>query len=158
MFKDNFQDPTQWRYIADNVMGGVSSGNIEFKKIDGENFAILTGNVTTKNNGGFIQIRRDLNTIKLDDATSIRLIASGNNQKYYIFLKTTGTRLPWQYYKAEFTPNEDFNEFILPIDKFEKSGILMTSKINSKKITSVGIVAFGRDHSAKIAIKELEFY
>ena len=27
MFKDNFQDPSQWRYIGDNVMGGISSGN-----------------------------------------------------------------------------------------------------------------------------------
>ena len=36
MFKDNFQDPSQWRYIGDNVMGGVSKGNVEFKIIDGE--------------------------------------------------------------------------------------------------------------------------
>ena len=35
--------------------------------------------------------------------------------------------------------------------------MLMTSKINPKKITSVGIVAFGRNHSADITIKELEF-
>ncbi|MDC3110889.1 CIA30 family protein [Pelagibacteraceae bacterium] len=157
MFKDNFQDPSQWRYIGDNVMGGVSKGNVEFKIIDGEAVAILSGNVTTENNGGFIQIRRNLNDFKLEDSNSIRLVAKGNSQKYYIFLRTAGTKLPWQYYKAEFTPVESFNEFILPIDKFEKSGMLMTSKINPKKITSVGIVAFGRNHSADITIKELEF-
>ena len=43
------------------------------------------------------------------------------------------------------------------INEFKKSGILMSSKINPKKITSIGIVAFGRDHYANISIKELEF-
>ena len=157
MFKDNFSNNEHWRYIADDVMGGVSSGNVEYNIVEEDVIAVLKGNVSTENNGGFIQIRRDLKDINLENANSVKLVAKGNSQKYYIFLRTTGTKLPWQYYKAEFTPIESFNEFILPIDKFEKSGMLMTSKINPKKITSVGIVAFGRNHSADITIKELEF-
>ena len=157
MFKDNFQEPEQWSYVADTVMGGISTGGVEFKTIEGETIAILTGNVTTENNGGFIQIRRDLRRVDLDNANSIKLIAKGNNQKYFVFLRTTGTKLPWQYYQSEFTVNENFNEFILPINEFKKSGMLMSNKINPKKITSIGIVAFGRDHYANISIKELEF-
>ena len=65
--------------------------------------------------------------------------------------------MPWQYYQSEFTVNESFNEFILPINEFKKSGMLMSSKINPKKITSIGLVAFGRDHSAELFIKEIEF-
>ena len=157
MFKDNFQEPNYWNYVADTVMGGISTGSVEFKTIEGEVIAVLTGNVTTENNGGFIQIRRDLRRVDLDNANSIKLIAKGNNQKYFIFLRTTGTKLPWQYYQFEFTVNENFNEFILPINEFKKSGMLMSNKINPKKITSIGIVAFGRDHYANISIKELEF-
>ena len=157
MFKDNFQEPNQWNYVADTVMGGISTGSVEFKTIEGEAIAVLTGNVTTENNGGFIQIRRDLRRVDLDNANSIKLIAKGNNQKYFVFLRTTGTKLPWQYYQSEFTVNENFNEFILPINEFKKSGMLMSNKINPKKITSIGIVAFGRDHYANISIKELEF-
>ena len=157
MFKDNFQEPNQWNYVADTVMGGISTGGVEFKNIEGKAVAVLTGNVTTENNGGFIQIRRDLRRVNLDNANSIKLIAKGNNQKYFVFLRTTGTKLPWQYYQSQFTVNENFNEFILPINEFKKSGMLMSSKINPKKITSIGIVAFGRDHYANISIKELEF-
>ena len=157
MFKDNFQEPNQWNYVADTVMGGVSTGGVEYKAIEGKTIAILTGNVTTENNGGFIQIRRDLRSINLDSVSSIKLIAKGNNQKYFVFLRTTGTKLPWQYYQSEFTVNENFNEFILPINEFKKSGMLMSSKINPKKITSIGLVAFGRDHSAELFIKEIEF-
>jgi len=162
MLKDTFQDSSQWEYIADNVMGGISTGGVEFERIEGEYIAILTGNVTTENNGGFIQIRRDLSGINLDKANSIRLIAKGNKQKYFVFLRTTGTILPWQYYQSEFTVDEDFSEFILPIEGFKKfsigyTGFLMANKINPKKITSIGLVAFGRDHLAEIYIKELEF-
>ena len=157
MFKDNFQEPSQWNYVADTVMGGISTGGVEFKDIEDKTIAILTGNVTTENNGGFIQIRRDLRSINLDSVNSIKLIAKGNNQKYFVFLRTTGTKLPWQYYQSEFTVNESFNEFILPINEFKKSGMLMSSKINPKKITSIGLVAFGRDHSAELSIKEIEF-
>ena len=34
---------------------------------------------------------------------------------------------------------------------------LLAKKINPKKITSIGIVAFGRDHEAEIFIKEIGF-
>ena len=130
---------------------------LSLKTIEGKTIALLTGNVTTENNGGFIQIRRDLRSINLEDINLIKLIAKGNNQKYFVFLRTTGTKLPWQYYQSEFTVNENFNEFILPINEFKKSGMLMSSKINPKKITSIGLVAFGRDHSAELFIKEIEF-
>ena len=156
MFKDNFEEPNQWNFVADTVMGGISTGGVEFRAIEGKVTAILSGSVTTENNGGFIQIRRDLKSINLENANSIKLIAKGNNEKYFVFLRTTGTKLPWQYYQSEFTVNEKFNEFILPINEFKKSGVLMNSTINPKKITSIGIVAFGRDHYANVAIKELE--
>ena len=153
MFKDNFQDPNKWEYISDNVMGGVSTGGVQYQN----NYAILSGNVSTENNGGFIQIRMDLNKINLDKTKSIKLIAKGNKQKYFVHLRTTGTFLPWQYYQAAFDVEEDFKEFILPIEDFKRSGSLMLKKVNPKKITSIGLVAYGRDYEAELAIKEVEF-
>ena len=153
MFKDNFQDPNKWEFISDNVMGGVSIGKVQYQS----DTAILSGNVSTENNGGFIQIRMSLDKIKLDKAKSIKLIAKGNNQKYFVHLRTTGTLLPWQYYQSEFIVEENFKEFILPIKDFKKSGSLMLKKVNPKKITSIGLVAYGRDHEAELTIKEIEF-
>ena len=155
--RDNFDNPSSWRYIADDVMGGTSSGKVEFTIIDGKSNALLTGNVSTENNGGFIQIRKELNDINLSKAESIRIVARGNNERYYIFLRTTGTILPWQYYSYEFNVKNEYNEFIMPIRDFKKSGMLLANQINPKKITSIGIVAYGRDHYAELYVKELEF-
>ena len=157
MLKDHFEDPDLWRYIADDVMGGVSQGQVDFETIDGSNVAILRGNVSTENNGGFIQIRRELKNINLNEAKFIKITAKGNDQKYFIFLRTTGTLLPWQYYSSHFEVTDQFKEFVLPIAEFKKSGVLMTSTVNPKNITSIGLVAFGRDHQANLYIKEVEF-
>ena len=157
ILKDNFTNENEWAYIADNVMGGVSEGGVEFNSFDSDVYALLSGNVSTKNNGGFIQIRKELKNIDLSKAKSIRLYARGNNEKYFIFLRTTGTILPWQYYSHEFTVNEEYNEFIMQIQDFKKSGSLLAKQINPKKITSIGIVAYGRDHYAELYVKELEF-
>ena len=65
--------------------------------------------------------------------------------------------LPWQYYHAEFTVNKSFNEYVIPISSFNKSGYFIPGKINSKNITSIGLVVYGRDHSAELHVKEIEF-
>ena len=157
ILKDDFTNENEWTYIADNVMGGISDGGVEFNLVDSNVYALLSGNVSTENNGGFIQIRRELKNTDLSKAKSIRVYARGNNEKYYIFLRTTGTILPWQYYSHEFTVNEEYNEFIMQIQDFKKSGSLLAKQINPKKITSIGIVAYGRDHYAELYVKELEF-
>ena len=45
-------------FFADTVMGGRSSGDVVFNKSSNNNYAHLSGIVTTENNGGFIQIRK----------------------------------------------------------------------------------------------------
>ena len=50
-----------WLLITDQVMGGVSAGKFNVEKVDGVICYRMTGNVSTKNNGGFIQIRAKLN-------------------------------------------------------------------------------------------------
>lgn len=157
LYKDNFQDPSQWKFISDNVMGGVSTGSIDFSIIEGQSIANLSGNVSTENNGGFIQFRRNTKGITLDGVNNIKIIAKGNNEKYFVHLRTTGTILPWQYYQHSFTVEEKYKEFILPIKKFKKSGAFQASTINSKNIKSIGIVAYGKDYKAKIYVKEISF-
>ena len=51
----------QWSFITDKVMGGVSTGKFIVEKVDGVMCYRMTGDVSTKNNGGFIQIRVKLN-------------------------------------------------------------------------------------------------
>ena len=159
MLIDNFNNDNQdnWEFISDKVMGGVSFGNYEILNEDNLSFLRLTGFVSLENNGGFIQVRRKLEKLNLEGSKFIEIVAKGNNQNYFIHLRTSGTFLPWQYYQISFKVLNSFETFKLPISEFKRSSVFLSKRINPKNITSIGVVAFGRDHSADIYIKEINF-
>ena len=157
VFTDKFNEKNEWNFITDQVMGGISTGKYSYEKINNVNILKINGNVSTKNNGGFIQVRRNLNNVNLTNAKNVEVIAKGNNEKYFIHLRTNFTLLPWQYYQYSFTVKKKFKNFILPIRNFKKSGFLLPDKIKQKNIKSIGIVAFGRDHKAELTVKEINF-
>ncbi len=152
------QPETRWRFFTDQVMGGVSTGGVVFAQEDGLSFARMTGRVSTANRGGFIQIRLDLATPPPESTTGVRLIVRGNAQRYFVHLRTGGTLLPWQYYQAGFDVTESWNEVRLPLDAFAASGGLLRSVPASASLTTVAVVAYGRDHDARIDVREVGFY
>lgn len=157
---ENFelQPETRWRFFTDNVMGGVSFGEVAFLRENGQSYAHMTGSVSTKNNGGFIQMRMDLPDGAPDDATGIRLIVRGNDQEYFVHLRTSGTLLPWQYYQAGFEVTGNWEEVLLPFDDFKRSGRLLRPVPSAKSLKSIAVVAYGRDHDAVIDVQRVAFY
>lgn len=152
------QPETRWGFFTDGVMGGVSSGRASFLKDSGDVHAHMTGKVSTKNNGGFIQIRTNLEEGAPQDSKGVRLVVRGNTQRYFVHLRTTGTRLPWQYYQAGFDVGTDWMEVRLPFTDFKPSGRLLRAVPRANSLKSIGIVAFGRDHEAEVDVKEIGFY
>ena len=152
------QPETRWRFFADSVMGGVSTGQLDFATEDGHRHAVMTGRVSTENNGGFIQIRMELDAPPPKDAVGLRLVVRGNDTRYFVHLRTSGTLLPWQYYQAGFDVTREWAEVRLPFASFAASGRMLRANPNPQSLESVGIVAFGRDHEAKIEVREVGFY
>lgn len=152
-------DPAKrWEFIADDVMGGVSKGSVSFEHEGGIAYARMTGRVSTANNGGFLQFRRQLDQRLPDETKGVRLVARGNNEKYFIHLRTSGTILPWQYYQSGFEVTAAWEVLKLPLDSFKASGSLLRQTPKASSIKSVGVVAFGRDYDADIQVRELGFY
>ena len=148
-----------WSFFTDGVMGGLSKGKAIISKIDGTKCYHMTGDVTTKNNGGFIQIRSKL---KPDISTSkfrgIYLKVFGNGEEYSIHLRTALTRAPWQYYKFSFKSSNQWNIIKAPFKEFKKSNIYLPSNVIAQNINSIGLVAGFRDFSADICMNEIGFY
>jgi len=148
----------RWRYFADTVMGGVSRGEVEFISGDEESYARLTGNVSTDNNGGFIQIRSQLEDPLPSEVTGVRLVVRGNGAPYFVHLRTAGMWLPWQYYQGEFETEADWTEVRIPLADFQPGGTFISEKPRAERIRSIGIVAYGRDHQADVSVSEVGFY
>ena len=152
------QPETRWRFFTDQVMGGVSTGSVAFAQENGQTFARMTGRVSTANNGGFIQMRLELTTPPPDSATGVRIVVRGNSQDYFVHLRTSGTLLPWQYYQAKFSVTENWSEVQLPMAAFAASGAFLRSVPRVSSLTSLAVVAYGRDHDALIDVQKIEFY
>jgi hypothetical protein len=152
------QPETRWRFFTDGVMGGVSTGRVVFTEEDGLPHARMTGRVSTENRGGFIQMRMDLAVRPSEGTTGVRLVMRGNDQRYFVHLRTTGTVLPWQFYQAGFDATGRWTEVRLPFETFRASGALLRTTPRPESLTSLAIAAYGRDHEAEVEIREVGFY
>ena len=152
------QPEAGWRFFTDGVMGGVSTGQVAFLQEADQSYARMTGRVSTANRGGFIQMRLDLKSPPQSSATGVRLIVRGNDQRYFVHLRTTGTMLPWQYYQVGFDVTRRWAEPRLPFAAFRPSGQFLRATVRPERVTSVAVVAYGRDHDAEIDLREIGFF
>jgi len=92
---ENIIQTGQWSYFADTVMGGVSEGTAVFESRGVDKTIRLTGEVSTANNGGFIQVRSSGPWELAEGKTGIKLKVKGNGEQYYLHIRNSSTRLPW---------------------------------------------------------------
>ena len=152
-----------WRFVTDGVMGGVSRGGLRFgQDADGTGFAHMTGTVSTANNGGFIQFRAGVDFATLVDRgampAGLRLRVRGNGETYYVHLRTSANRRPWHYFAATFPTSADWQEVDLPFSSFRHSAGMSDAPPTPRDITSIGIVAYGRDHEADLSVADMTIY
>ncbi len=148
-----------WEMISDEVMGGVSDGRLSHEDVQGRYALRLTGHVSTENNGGFLQMARDLGAGQGMDAsgyTGLELNVLGNGEVYNIHLRTADVTRPWQSYRASFTAPSSWTTIQLPFADFTPHRL--TSPLDLKSLIRLGIVAIGKAFYADIAVARLRFY
>ena len=147
-----------YRFISDQVMGGVSEGEARIEEEAGARYLRLTGTVSTANRGGFLQARVDLETPLPGTALGVVLRVRGTGGRYFVHLRTRGTVLPWQYYQAGFEVTSDWQEVRIPFTAFVASGALLRDTPDPASVTSLAAVAYGRDHVADLAFQWVGLY
>lgn len=150
---------TQWRLVTDQVMGGVSNGELTLDNYKGKNCLRMRGDVSTDNNGGFVQIALDLAQDESLDASAyagIELSISGNNERYNIHIRTTELWLPWQSYRFSFKATPDWQIIRIPFVNLE--AYRTTTKFHQDKLKRIGLVGIGRDFQADMCVSSIRFY
>ena len=149
-----------WQYISDQTMGGISNGQAVLDKDGDMIFARLTGNVSTANNGGFIQIRTTFSFVDLinneKNLLGVRLKTKGNGETYHIFIRTSEDRSYRDFYSATFTANDNWEIVDLPFTKFKHR--YSNKLLDGNDIRTFGIVAYGRDFYSDVSVSEIIFY
>ncbi|GGX51853.1 hypothetical protein GCM10007385_20620 [Tateyamaria omphalii] len=149
----------RWEYVADTVMGGVSSGQAVRQVVQGRDAIRLTGSVSLDNNGGFVQIASDLADGAVFDAsgyTGIALDVVGNGETYDLRLRTDALTRPWQSFRTEFTAPREWSTHKVPFDTFIAHRT--EARFDVRRLRRIGILAIGREMQADIAVSAVRLY
>lgn len=150
---------TEWRLVTDTVMGGLSTGNITVDNYKGKNCLHMRGNVTTENNGGFVQMALSLSeqgNFDASDFDGLEFEVSGNNELYNIHLRTAGLWFPWQSYRASFSATPDWRMVRIPFTEFE--AYKTTQDFRQDELRRIGLLGIGRVFQADLCLASIRFY
>ncbi|MDC0197564.1 CIA30 family protein [Candidatus Thioglobus sp.] len=161
----------EWKFQSDQVMGGVSQGDASLVQ-DGDMFFFrLTGDVSTRNNGGFVQFRSKVslfnkpemfqlihNANKVgQELEGVRLMVRGNGERYHVMIRTYSTWSPSDYYYHTFDTSIDWQQVDLPFSEFRrsKSGEM---DLGADQMRDFAVVAYGRDFKSDVSVSNISFY
>jgi hypothetical protein len=148
-----------WEYVADTVMGGVSTGQIRHRQVGRRDAVQLSGKVSLANNGGFIQMASDLAGGEVLDASGfagIEIEVHGNGESYELRLRTDELTRPWQSFRAVFQAGPEWQTLRLPWSGFEAHRTDAT--FDPARLRRIGILAIGSEMQADIAVSSIRIY
>jgi hypothetical protein len=149
-----------WALLSDNVMGGISEGQVEYKSTS----LVLKGNVSLENRGGFVSIKSPFGKLDLSSFATVSIKFRSSNQKYAFTLENSG-RWYEPSYKHSFYAKEanTWETISMDLDNFSEEVIgRPTGKKADKSITQ-GIIRIGittnekREGPFELEIESIEF-
>lgn len=147
-----------WDYLADTVMGGVSTGAATRETVGSRTVLHLSGEVSTANRGGFVQMRTALPDGLPDAARGLVLRLRGNGERYFVHLRGRATLLPWQFWQSPFETGPDWAVVRLAWGDFSAKGCFIPGRLAPETIRSIGLAAYGRDHVADLWLSDLGWW
>lgn len=147
-------DP-HWEFVGDTIMGGVSCGHVAQAQVAGRAAMRLTGDVSTDNGGGFIQMAFDV----AQDAsgfTGVALDVWGNGEHYDLRLRTTRLTRAWQSFRCDFVAPATWTTITVP---FATLVAHRTEAIfDPSELRRVGVVAVGREFAVDVAVSGVRLF
>jgi hypothetical protein len=149
-----------WEYVADTVMGGVSTGQIGAIQTEDGTATRLTGQVSLDNNGGFVQMAFDLqpdgSTFDASTYTGIEITLRGNNEAYDLRLRTDELRRPWHSFRTEIIAKPEWQTLRFPFTEFTPHRTEIA--FDPAHLRRFGILAIGRVFDADVTVSHIALY
>ncbi len=144
----------RWSLVSDRVMGGRSAGVLALETVGGRAALRLTGDVSLGNDGGFLQMARDLDPAPGWDGVEIAVF--GNDEVYNLHLRTTDMEKPWQSFRASFRASPAWRTLRLRFAEFEPHRI--SADFDAARLRRLGLVAIGRAFRADLSLCGLALF
>ena len=143
----------KWYIVNDDVMGGVSKGNISYIN----NTLIFKGEISLDNNGGFSSIRKYPKNIFVNKNNKIVLTLKGDGKTYYLRVKSNIN--DYYSYTIPFKTTNNWEIITLQLSDFYptfRGQKLNMDNFNKRTIQEIGfLIGNKKNEEFKIEIREI---
>ena len=150
-----------WRMVSDQVMGGLSQGEVVRKNEQDSLCDCLQGTVSLANNGGFIQMQLNMKELAmlskpLAECEGVFIELMGEPHLYNLHFKSSQLLMPWQSFRKQVAVTEQWQRFYIPFSEFESHRTF--AKFKPAKATKFAVVAIGEAFEAKVCVRRFGVY
>ena len=155
--------PANWQIVNDNVMGGISKSAL---KMHSDGFAVFSGIVSLRNNGGFASVRAQAqNPADLSDFEGLSVHILGDGKVYCLRVRTVENGRLTQYsYETRFatTPGE-WETHTLPFSQFKAvfrgSDVRGNPKLTAESVIELGfMIRDGQEGPFQLGVSNISVY
>lgn len=140
-----------WELVSDQVMGGVSTGTLTLEDVAGRRALHMVGEVSLENDGGFLQIARDM--APAGGWTGVAVTVLGPPASYNLHLRTTALERPWQSFRASFDTTGAWQTVNVPFHALTPHRTRRA--FEPERLCRLGLVAIGRAFCADLSVARL---
>lgn len=157
IYRTTQDQPSPWVMISDRVMGGVSRAERRQEQRDNSHCSCLIGHTSLANNGGFVQMKLDLQSSELrTDYQGIFIELYGSAHEYNLHVKTNQLTRPWQSFRCSLAVEPRWTRFIVPYEQLQAHRT--DAELEPTAITSIAVVAIGQEFDVDVCVRRLGFF
>ena len=157
VYRASEDQPSPWLVISDQVMGGVSSAELRQEQRDHSHCSCLIGRTSLDNNGGFVQMKINLQSSQLrTDYQGIFIELYGTAHEYNLHVKSTQLTRPWQSFRSILAVEPRWTRFIVPYGQLQAHRT--DAELEPTAITSIAVVAIGQEFAVDVCVRRLGFF
>ncbi|MDF1810246.1 MAG: CIA30 family protein [Phycisphaerales bacterium] len=150
-----------WRVVLDGVMGGRSSGRI---RESATGTVVFSGDLSLENNGGFSQIRKNIDVGSLQNQDGIEIRVLGDGRTYQFDIRVSNVRLMAGGFQSTFeTIRDEWQTIRIPFSDFRLYSfgrqVPRAPEMDPAKIESIGMTLSDKNPGGfQIEIKSIRSY
>lgn len=150
-------ESSPWNVVSDQVMGGVSNATLQQDERQGSSGSCLVGRTSLDNNGGFVQMKLDIEPSKLSaDYQGLFIELAGSTHDYNLHVKTAQLTRPWQSFRCTLPVEPQWIRFIIPFEQLLAHRT--EAEFQPTAINSVAVVAIGEEFDVDVCVRRFGFF
>ncbi|PCC98671.1 CIA30 family protein [Halopseudomonas pelagia] len=150
-------EPSPWTAITDQVMGGVSTAEVMQDGRYGSACTCLTGRTSLENNGGFVQMKLEIEPAwPCAEYAGFFIELCGPAHDYNLNVKTTQLDKPWQSFRCTLPVEPEWTRFVVPYAQL--SPHRTDAELDPAKIRSVAVIAIGEAFDVDVCVRRFGFF